>query len=330
MKAYPLLFEPVLKDYLWGGRSLERLFGRRLPPGPTAESWEISGHPDGETVVANGPAKGIGLADLHRRLGAALAGRRAAGSRHFPLLIKLLDAADRLSLQVHPGDEFARERENGQLGKSEMWVVLHADPGAAVILGVRAGTDARRFRAAADAGALEPLLHTIPIQAGDFVCVPSTSLHAILGRAVIAEIQQSSNITYRVFDWNRAGPDGRPRQLHLEKALQVINFDQIEPALPRAQPLGAPAGVGRWLLCRNEHFLVERLEVGGAAAFGGACNGESLEIWGTIAGDATVTGGDESVALPAVRFVLLPATLGAYQIVNSADVPATLLRVYLP
>jgi mannose-6-phosphate isomerase len=328
---YPLTFQPVLKDYIWGGRNLERLYGRELPPGRVAESWEIAAHEDGTAVVDNGPHAGKLLTELHDELGLDLIGRRCQWAQErgkFPLLVKLLDAQDRLSVQVHPDDDYAQHHEGNELGKSEMWVVLHADSDAAVILGVKAGTSPGAFRQAVHRGTLEDYLHHFPVQTGDFICVPSRSLHAILGGLVIAEIQQNSNTTYRVYDWNRSGNDGRPRPLHLDKALDVINFDQVEPALPQAQLVQEEKGLHRFRLCENAYFTVERLELAPAKVFYGHAGGHSLEIWGTIRGTAVAAGNGHTVSLPAVRFTLIPAALGPFALTAGPE-GATLLRAYV-
>jgi mannose-6-phosphate isomerase len=326
---YPLTFTPALKDFIWGGRNLERLFGRALPPGVVAESWEVAAHPDGNSMVQNGPYAGLSLPALHRRLGRALTGRRAEWAEQcgkFPLLVKLLDAHQPLSVQVHPNDDYAQEHEGEELGKTEMWVVLHAEPEAAVILGVKAGTQPETFRPAAENGRLEPYLHRIPVSAGDVVCVPAGSLHAILAGLVIAEIQQNSNTTYRVYDWNRLGNDGKGRPLHLDKAMDVINFNQVDPSLPQPTLLNESAGMRREELCRNNYFVVERLHLTAGASYSGRCDGETLEIWGTIDGRATMQGGNMAVALPAVQFALLPAEMGEYSVM--AETTSVLLRAY--
>lgn len=323
---YPMTFEPVLKDYIWGGRNLARL-GRDLPAeGVIAESWEIAAHEDGTTRVANGPYAGKPLTEVREALGLDLIGRNCAWAQErakFPLLVKLLDANRRLSVQVHPRDEYALAHEGNELGKTEMWVVLHAEPGAEVILGVKAGTTRPAFREAIEEGRLEPHLHRLPVQAGDHLCVPAGSLHAILAGALIAEIQQNSNTTYRVYDWNRVGDDGKPRPLHVDRALEVIDFDQVEPALTPPRPVVDAGPVRRWVLCRNEYFTTERVEIDEGAGYSGACNGDSLEIWGVVEGQVEV----ETLALEAVRFVLLPAALGAFTI--RAKSKAALLRTYV-
>lgn len=323
---YPLLFEPVLKDYIWGGRNLEKL-GRELPAeGVIAESWEIAGHKDGTTRVANGRFQGKLLTELHQELGLDLIGSRSAWAQErgkFPLLIKLLDANRPLSVQVHPRDDYALANEGNELGKTEMWVVLQASPEAEVILGVSGQVSKEEFRVAIEDNQLEPHLHRLSVKAGDHICVPAGSMHAIMGGLLIAEIQQNSNTTYRVYDWGRVGADGRPRPLHVAKALDVINFEQITPTICPPEPISEKNGVKRSLLCQNEYFVTERVEMAAGSSFSGSCTGETLEIWGVVAGAVMVN----DLALTAVRFVLLPAAMGKFSITANSE--ATLLRSYV-
>lgn len=322
---YPLLFTPVLKNYIWGGRGLAKL-GRSLPPGRVAESWEMAAHEDGETVVANGRFTGLTLTQLHQKLGLDLIGANngwAQARGKFPLLVKLLDANQPLSVQVHPDDAYALAHEGNELGKTEMWLALDAAPDAAVILGVTPETTPAAFRRGIETGALEPFLHRIPVRAGDVVCVPAGSLHAILGGLLIAEIQQNSNTTYRVYDWNRVGADGHPRPLHIEKAMDVINFDQAAPGPCRPQPIRAEGGVRRERLCHNRYFTTERLAMAAGSQFAGVCDGATLEIWGVLSGAVAVNG----LGMTAVTFTLLPAAMGAFSI--TAVTPATLIRTYV-
>lgn len=323
---YPLLFEPVLKNYVWGGRNLEHLYGRPLPEGITAESWEIAAHEDGTTRVRNGVYAGKLLTELQADLGLALIGTKGEWAQErgkFPLLIKLLDAQKSLSVQVHPDDAYALEHEGNELGKTEMWVVLHAEPEAAIILGVKQGTTPDLFRQAITESRAEPFLHQISVVAGDVVCVPAGSLHAILGGLVIAEIQQNSNTTYRVYDW------GRPRPLHVDKALQVINFEQVEPVLTRPQPIPFAPGISKATLCHNGYFVTERVEMVANSIYTGHCDGSTLEIWGVIEGKISISGHEQMVSLAAPGFVLLPAKLGLFTI-TAGEQPTTLLRSYLP
>jgi mannose-6-phosphate isomerase len=329
---YPLTFTPALKDYIWGGRNLEELYGRQLPPsGPIAESWEISGHPNGPAVVDAGPLAGKELPEVLAALGADLVGTRAGWAlerNKFPLLVKLLDAQERLSVQVHPEDDYALANENGELGKTEMWYILHAQPGAQLILGLRPGVTPEAFRQAIAEGALDRWLHHLPVTAGDAVFVPAGTVHAILEGIIVAEIQQNSDTTYRIYDWGRLGADGVPRPLHVDKALDVINFQLIEPGPYQPVLVASEDGVTRQEITRSDYFGVEKVTLAPGAVYAGQTDGTSLEIWGTVEGSSQLAWADEPVSLPAIRFCLVPAGLGDFE-VRSVEA-ATMLRVYLP
>ena len=331
MSSYPLLFEPILKDYIWGGRNLATKLGRTLPADTNiAESWEIAAHKDGTAVVTNGPHSGKPLTTLLDEMGLALIGHRsqwALDRQKFPLLIKILDANRNLSVQVHPDDAYALENEGNELGKTEMWVILHAEPEAKVILGVSAGTTPEAFRQAILDGRLEPHLHQIEVKTGDHINVPAGSLHAIMGGLLIAEIQQNSNTTYRVYDWNRMGADGQPRPLHIDKALAVTNFSQIEPTVSASALVAETAAHTRTLLCENRYFTVERVKLNAGSSYEGVCDGQTFEIWGVINGSATVTGGETAVDLNAVQFTLLPANIGRFTIESTES--AEFIRAYV-
>jgi len=330
-QIYPLTFTPALRDYIWGGRRLETLYGRTLPPGIIAESWEISGHPTAPTAADVGYWAGRSLPAILDELGVRLVGQRAgwALERHkFPLLIKLLDANRDLSVQVHPDDTYALEHEHGELGKTEMWYVLHADPGTELILGVQPGTTRETFRGALEAGRLESVLHRVPICAGDAVAVPAGTVHALLAGAMVTEIQQNSDTTYRVYDWGRLGADGKPRPLHIEKALDVIDFSATDLDVVHPRTVAQAEGVRRQELVRNRYFVVEEVKLEPGGAYAGVCDGSALEIWGCVAGRVAVTWDGAPVTLPAIRYTLLPAVLGEFQVI--AEQPSTCLRVYLP
>lgn len=210
---------PTLKDYIWGGRKLEGLYGRNNGGSKISESWEVSVHPDGPSKLENGGTLAQYLADCPEAVspkGGAL-----------PVLIKYIDAADNLSVQVHPGDEYARKYENDN-GKTEMWYIVQADEGAGIYCGFREDTDKVLFKQKVADGTVEELLNFIPVKAGDCYLIEAGTVHAIGAGCVICEVQQSSNVTYRVYDYGRKGADGKPRQLHLEKALDVINFGKFK------------------------------------------------------------------------------------------------------
>ena len=329
----PLTFVPHLKEYLWGGRSLERLFGRQLPDGPLAESWEISGHPAGLSRVEVGPLAGRGLPDLVAEFGEQLVGRHgehAVERGEFPLLVKLLDASHALSVQVHPDDKCAAAHGLGESGKTEMWYVLHAEPGARIIHGLAPGTDRKALRSAMAAGRVQDVLNRARVRPGDAILVPAGTVHGILSGVVLVEIQQCSNTTYRIYDWDRAGPDGRPRELHIDRALEAIHFGRATavPAKPRIAGRGEH-GTRREVIASCGHFEVERFLLAAGAAFTSELDGETFEIWGVLSGTASVeTERASSLALRGVRFALLPATMGPFRVRAVTNVVA--LRARLP
>ena len=324
-KLYPLIFKPVFKNYLWGGRNLSKL-GRKLPPkGIIAESWDIAAHKDGTTIVENGEFTGYTLTQLQKELGLDLIGSNNSWAHElgkFPLLIKLIDANRPLSVQVHPNDEYALKNEGNELGKTEMWVILHAEKNAKIILGVKEKTTPKLFKEAIKKGELENFLHYIPVKKGDHICVPAGSLHAIMGGIIIAEIQQNSNTTYRVYDWNRLGKDGNPRPLHVDRALDVINFAQIEPNLSPPILISDEDGIRRSLLCGNRYFITEKIDLDAGATFHGFCRGTTMEIWGVTDGLVSVN----DMPFSPLQFTLLPAAMGKFKI--KAKRKATLLRTY--
>lgn len=329
-RIYPLTFEPVFRDYIWGGRRLETLYERALPPGVVAESWEISGHPNAPTSVTDEHWRGKTLPQVMAELGTELVGRRSRKALDrglFPLLIKLLDANRDLSVQVHPDDEYALAHERGELGKTEMWYVLHARPGAELIYGLACGVTRESFRAALRDNRLETQLHHLPIAPGDSIFIPAGTVHALLAGVVVAEIQQNSDTTYRVYDWGRLGADGLPRPLHVDKALEVTNFAQVEPGLAKPKVLYRAKGITCARLVHCPQFTVERIDLTAGAEYRGHCDGSTFEIWGCIAGSCRVSWAGEPVEVKAIRFVLFPAALGEYSL--QAVEAGTLLRAYV-
>ena len=231
-----IVFDPIYQTRVWGGRMLESRFGRQLPDEqPYGESWEISGRPEAESRVAKGEFEGKSINELWRGdRKVEIFGTDApfGESENFPLLCKILDARERLSIQVHPPADIAEEL--GGEPKTEMWYVAAAVPGAELYIGLKAGVSRENFESALEDGSVENLVHRVPVKTGDYIFIPSGRLHAIGSGIVIYEIQENSDTTYRVFDWNRLGIDGEPRELHVEESLQCIDFDDIEPGLDTA------------------------------------------------------------------------------------------------
>jgi len=226
-ELYPLRMKPFLSERVWGGTRLAA-YGKQLPPGGhIGESWEISGHRDGLSTVANGPLAGKTIPELVTAFGAELLGTQVSPERPFPLLVKILDANAQLSVQVHPSDEYCAEHGLTDPGKPEAWLILEAERGARIWRGLKPGTTREKFEELLSAGKLADCLHSFEVAAGDCVNLPAGTVHAIGAGIVLAEVQQTSDLTYRVFDWNRVGLDGRPRQLHVEEALATIDWDTL-------------------------------------------------------------------------------------------------------
>ncbi|HWL53979.1 MAG TPA: type I phosphomannose isomerase catalytic subunit [Chthoniobacteraceae bacterium] len=225
----PIQFKPLFMERVWGGRHLETVFGKLLPPGVRiGESWELVDRVDAQSVVDGGVFDGQTLHQLWSEHRTGIFGERhQAGGERFPLLIKWLDARERLSVQVHPPEEVAAEL--GGEPKTEMWYVAAADDDAELFAGLVKGTDRAAFESALERGEVERLLHRLPSHVGDCLFIPSGRVHAIGGGNVILEVQQNSDTTYRVFDWNRKGLDGKPRELHIPASLRSIDFDDWEP-----------------------------------------------------------------------------------------------------
>ncbi len=328
----PLTFAPRLKDYMWGGRRLAGLLGRDLPDGVVAESWEVSGHASEPSVVDRGHFAGRDLPGLVAEHGVSLVGmrgREAAEQGVFPLLVKLLDATHALSVQVHPDNEYADAHNLGEPGKTEMWYVLHAEQGACIIHGLQAGTDQAALRRAVSRGTVPDCLNRVPVEAGDAILVPAGTVHGILSGIVLVEIQQCSDTTYRIHDWDRPGPDGTPRELHVERALDVIDFAGAVPAPSAPRVVHEGGGVKREVVAECDHFVVERVGVDAGCDFEARLDGETCEVWGVLSGAATLEGAwGGALRLRSVGFALLPATMDRFRVRAGEDVVA--LRAYLP
>lgn len=228
----PIMFEPLFMERIWGGRQMESLFGKHLPPAASiGESWEVVDRPEAQSVVHVGPLRGLTLADLWGEYRRPVFGERAASldAPRFPILVKILDAQEKLSVQVHPPASIAPNL--GGEPKTEMWYIVHAQPDADLYAGLRRGVQRGEFEDALKRGEVEPLVHRIPVRTGDAMFLQSGRLHAIGAGNVIFEIQQNSDTTYRVFDWNRVGLDGQPRDLHINQSMLSIDFDDVEPPL---------------------------------------------------------------------------------------------------
>jgi mannose-6-phosphate isomerase len=318
---YPLRFQPILRRYLWGGRRLESL-GKTLGAGQDyAESWEVVDHNADQSVVLRGPLEGTTLAELVEMQGPALLGRHAP-LKHFPLLFKFLDAHDRLSIQVHPDDARAAQLDPPDLGKTEAWVVLDAQPGSYLFAGLRQGIEREVLRRELARHTAELCIERIEPRPGDCFFLPAGVVHALGPGLLIAEIQQASDTTYRLYDWSRLGPDGQPRPLHVDAALEAIDYVYGPVAPQRPEPTDKDF-VERLVAC--DKFVLDRWKLSSSATVGGD---QRCHILAVLQGSVAIAG--DPVAEPLVRggVVLLPAGCGATLVTPQGD--ATLLDAYLP
>ncbi len=319
---YPLRFDPILRRYLWGGRRLGTELGKPVGPEENcAESWEVVDHGSDQSTVRFGPLAGVGLGELVRRHGEDLLGRHHPQPR-FPLLLKFLDAARVLSVQVHPNDQQAARLDPPGSGKSEAWHVLDAEPDAVIYAGLKRGVDRTTLAQAVREGRCQELLHVVHPRAGDCLFLPAGTVHALGAGLVVAEIQQSSDITFRLYDWNRVGPDGKARELHVEQALEVIDFERgpVEPLSP--QPLDQPGG-SRLVEC--EKFVLDRWELESPVQAGGEGRCHILSV---VEGRVEVEGDPAEGPLERGDTVLLPAALGP--VAAQPQPRAVLLDAFLP
>lgn len=256
--------QPVGKDYIWGGVRLCREYGKRSDRTPLAETWECSVHPDGQSRVSDGRYKGQTLAAVLKKHPEYIGTNAANGE--FPILVKFIDAREDLSVQVHPDDAYAKKHEQ-QNGKTEMWYVLDAAEGATLIHGFRHKVTPEILKEAIEEGTLDNHLQKVKVKKGDVFYIPAGTVHGGAGGILLAEIQESSNITYRVHDFDRVDRNGKKRELHFEKAIQVMNMEAEENIKQKHHIIEYHPGCSRELLCRCKYFEVERIQMTKAFCF---------------------------------------------------------------
>ena len=307
----PLSFVPLYMDRVWGGRRLETVLGRNLPlQRPIGESWELVDREDAQSVVDGGEFAGMTLHELWMNHREDVFGKGLPDSKRFPLLAKILDAQDTLSVQVHPPAHLAAKL--GGEPKTEMWYLLDAEPGSELFAGFTRTATREKFEHALASGLTADLLHRIPVEAGDSIFIPSGRCHAIGAGCLIVEMQQNSDTTYRVFDWNRVGLDGKPRQMHVEQSLECMDFDDLEPGLIHA--------VGEGLV-ECEFFKVERWDLQAVRVD----PDETGCIFTVLSGDV-LCGGRKFAA---GQFFLLPAT-SAQRAIQPLVAGTKLLKTTIP
>lgn len=300
-----LKLNPSFKDYLWGGDKLKRFYNKRYDGDVLAESWELACHKDGECTVANGPDAGLTLKAYLEKHGKRLLGENCTRFTDFPVLVKLIDAKKDLSIQVHPSDEYALAKE-GQYGKTEMWYIVECDEGASLYYGLNRTVDKETFRRHIENNTLTDILNRVNVKKGDVLFVSPGTIHAIRGGILIAEIQQNSNLTYRVYDYGRLGADGKPRPLHVEKAMEIAKL---------APPEAHPDFGGHLAAC--DYFVVDKLNISGSYA--NTADKKSFHYILVLDGEGTVGCGGEIMAYKKGDSLFIPADSGEYQISGSCN-----------
>lgn len=319
-RLYPLTFRPVYKDYPWGGSRIPKLYKRHEPEGIYAESWEISDHDDGMSIVSNGWMQGKAFREVLKEFSHEIMGSSVTGSK-FPLLIKLIDAKQKLSVQVHPDDDAAEEF--GGEAKTEMWYLL-GDNSCQVYCGLNDNVTKERFIQSVEDGTSGETIRPVPVKKDSAIFVRGGNVHAIDEDCLILEVQQNSNTTYRIYDWERVGTDGQPRELHINQALNVINWNNHE------SPLIEPTLVvdTQTFQCQEvvscEYFKMEKMIF--SAPLEVPMSGKTFHALFVSEGEAEICWDNESICLSAGTSVLVPATLPAYTLVGNA----TILRTTIP
>jgi mannose-6-phosphate isomerase len=302
---YPFVFKPILKERIWGGRTLEQLYKKPLPPKvPIGESWEITDRPGDVSVIANGPLAGKDLRWLMEHHGRELLGNARSLNGRFPLLIKILDAREKLSLQVHP--PASKASGLGGEPKTEMWYITDAGPTSELYVGLKQGVTREQFAGKIQDGTVADCFHRVPIRKGDAMFLPSGRVHAIGAELVIFEIQQNSDTTYRVFDWNRVGLHGKPRELHVPESMESIDFADFEPGLAGGAALEQGKLIKRELVS-DPLFTVQSYSAEAPAEM--ELTTGTMQIIGVVEGSVILTAAQQTPLSPG-QFCLVPAVAG--------------------
>lgn len=317
IKMEILFCNPIYKDYIWGGKRLKEEFNKKTPYDITAESWEISANENGKTIIKNGELKGKDLKEIYenKKYKGDIFGTKCLKLDKFPLLIKFIDAKQNLSVQVHPNDEYAKQNENDS-GKTEMWYIIDCKREGKLICGTKDIKSKKELEKIIKSGDIKNYLQYIDIEKGDSIYIPSGTIHAILADTLICEIQQNSNLTYRVYDWDRIDSFGNKRQLHIEKAIDVIDFNSETKKVKSENKTVQN-------LVNSEYFKVDRIKIDGE--YQDKSSIETFYCINVIEGTGKIINNTNTFKIQKGDSFVVPATLGDYKIVGNL----TILKSYI-
>ena len=316
MKLYPMKLTAPCKDYIWGGTRLREEYGKTSDADRIAESWELSCHKDGESIIFNGDFAGKTLSEFIKENGKDVLGKNCDKFDNFPILIKLIDAKENLSVQVHPDNEYALSVE-GEYGKTEMWYIVDCDPGAELLYGFKSNIDKEEFERRIKDNTLLEVTNSVPVHKGDVFFIEAGTLHAIGKGILIAEIQQNSNTTYRIYDYGRVGADGKPRQLHVEKAVEVTKLTPPEYPTKAMGEIEQKDGCSVQLLSKCDYFRVNKVCVWEHCVF--EASAKSFNSLLVLDGEGEIDG----VKLKKGDSCFIPAGYGEYTFKGKAEMVIT-------
>lgn len=317
---YPLFFYPIYKSAIWGGNKIKYKFNRITSIINLGESWEISCHNNDISIVANGELKGKKLSELFSEHRNDIFGAKSINLTHFPILIKFIDASTALSVQVHPGDEYAAVNDNDS-GKTELWYIVEAEESAKIVYGLKPDVRKCSLINSISNEHIEDCLNYISVKKGDFVYIPSGTVHCLLGGALVAEIQQNSDTTYRLYDWNRVDSNGNRRDLHMEKALDVINFNDVLPYNTPKTTNFIDYSISELASC--PYFNVEKLKI--QEFYKNCSNPDSFMVFTCVDGSGKIYSDKYSYEILQGSTFLIPANLGKFIIKGNL----TLLKTFI-
>lgn len=319
---YIMLFKPEFKERVWGGQGIRDFFNKEIPYTNTGESWEISCHQNGNSIIRNGELKGKYLFDAIKLYPIEILGNKLNKNDKFPLLLKIIDAKEQLSVQVHPDDLYANKNENGELGKNEAWYILDSKEDSKLILGLKDNTTKEDFINACKENRIETVLNEIKVKKGDVINIPAGLIHAIGSGILLFEIQQNSDTTYRVYDWDRMDLDGNKRELHIEKSLEVIDFEgkHLKEKVEGIKIKSKGYAITHYIA--NNYFILDKINV--ETSFKRNKNKDIFELFMCIEGEARIDCKTNSIKVVAGDSFMIPACITEYTITGECE----LLRAY--